>query len=69
MKNKTGLELGISRSSGHKTSSESNKVVFESVQNLHLIVFASQLITSYITPSSFVILNLESLERKKIRKI
>ena len=46
MKNKTGLELGISRSSGHKTSSESNKVVFESVQNLHLIVFASQLITS-----------------------
>ena len=46
MKNKTGLELGISRASGHKTSSESNKVVFESVQNLHLIVFASQLITS-----------------------
>ena len=78
-KNKRSLELVTSRSSVFKTSSEkilyllyiiwpslmmSCKVVFELFQKLHLQIYASQFMISEITPLSFVLLNLESVERK-----
>ena len=40
------------------------KVVFELFQKLHLQIYASQFMISEITPLSFVLLNLESVERK-----
>ena len=79
MKNKRGLELLTSRTSGYKTSSEKfrylwcitwpslmtqHKVVFELFQKLHLLIYASQFMTLWIFPLSFVLLNLKSVERK-----
>ena len=79
IKNKRGLKLVISRSSGHETTSEkilyslyiiwpslmmSCKIVFELFQKLHLQIYASQCIASEIIPLPFVFLNLESVERK-----
>ena len=49
IKNKKGLELVTSRSSGYKKSSEmflQYKAVFELLQILHLQIYASQSMTS-----------------------
>ena len=40
------------------------KAVFELFQKLHLQIYAIQLMTSQITPLPFVILNLQTVERK-----
>ena len=45
------------------------KAVFELFQILHLQIYASQFMTSYIIPLPVVLLNLESVEREKITKI
>ena len=46
------------------------KEVFELFQKLHLQIYSSQFMTSYIIPLPFGLLNLESVERKgKITKI
>ena len=77
IKNKRGLELVTSRSSGYKTSSEkflyqlcviwaSLNAVSELFQKLHQQIYASQFMTPYIIPLQFDLLNLESLEREKI---
>ena len=63
MKNKDGLELVTSRSSGYITSQEK---FFELFQKLNLIIYASQVIILYIIQVSFVLLNLQSVKRKKI---
>ena len=42
--------------------------VFELFQKLHLQIYASQLMTSQIIPLPFVFLNLEAVEREKIKK-
>ena len=65
MKNKDGLELVTSRFSGYITSQEN---FFELFQKLNLIIYASQVIISYIIQVSFVLLNLQSVKRKKITK-
>ena len=45
------------------------KAVFELFQKLHLVIYASQFMASYIIPISFVPLNLESVERRgKLQK-
>ena len=41
------------------------KVVFELFQKLHLEIIASQFMTLYIIPLLFVLLNLESVEKKR----
>ena len=77
IKNKTGLELVISWSSGYETSSEKLlvkyiwtslmmlfKAVFELFQKLHPQIYGSQFMTSWIIPLPFVFFNLESVERK-----
>ena len=79
-KNKRSLELVTSPSLGYKTSSEkflyklyiiwpslmlSYKAVFELFQKLHLQIYATQCMTSVIIPLSFVLLNLEKVERKR----
>ena len=80
IKNKRGLEIITSPSSGHETSSEkflyllciiwpslmmSWKAVSELFQKLHLQIYACQIMTSSIIPDTFVVLNLESVERKR----
>ena len=40
------------------------KAVFELFQKLHLQIYAGHFMTSQIIPLSFVLLNLESVERK-----
>ena len=84
IKRKRGLELVTSLSSGHKESSEKFrypfyiiwpslimhcKAVFELFKKLHLQIYASQFMTSWIIPVLFVLLSLEIVERKgKIQK-
>ena len=46
-----------------------NIKVFELFQKLHLLIHASQFMTSEIIPLSFVLLNLESVEREQNTKI
>ena len=84
MKNKSGLELAPSHISGYKTSSENSfisnvwwpslmmqyKVVFKLFQKLHLLIYASQFMRSYVLPLLFAHLSLEKAKRKeKITKI
>ena len=79
MKKARGLELVTSLSSGYKTCSEKlffylcitwcslmmyYKAVFVLFQKLHLLIYASPFVTSWINALSFVIFNLESVERK-----
>ena len=45
-----------------------HKVVFELFQNLHLQIYASQLMKSQIIPLPFALLYLESLERENFKK-
>ena len=45
-----------------------NIKVFELFRKLHLLIHASQFMTSEIIPLSFVLLNLESVEREKIQR-
>ena len=45
------------------------KAVFESFQKLHLQIYKSQFMTSYISPLPLALLNLESVEREIITKI
>ena len=45
------------------------ELVFELFQKMHLLIHASQFMKSEIIPLSFVLLNLESVEREKITKI
>ena len=40
------------------------EAVFELFQKLHLLIYASQFMKSWIIPLSFVLLNLERMERK-----
>ena len=42
-------------------------MVFELFQKLHLQIYANQCMTSLIIPLPFVLLNLESVERKRIK--
>ena len=78
IKNKRGLEVVISHSSGYKTSPEKFfyslyiiwpslmmycEAAFELFQKLHLQIYASQFMTSYIIPLPLALLNLEKVER------
>ena len=45
------------------------RFVFELFEKLHLQIYASQFMTSWIIPLPFALLDLESLERGKITKI
>ena len=47
------------------------KRFFELFQNLHLLIYANQFMASWRIPLSFVLLNLESVERKekKLQKL
>ena len=79
IKNKRALELVTSSSSGYTTNSQKflyylyiiwpslmvqHKAVFELFQKLHLQIYANQCMT-LIIPLSFVLLNLESVEKKR----
>ena len=44
------------------------KAVFHLFQRFHLLIYASQFKTSQIVPLLFVLLNVESVERKKLQK-
>ena len=78
IKNKRGLTLVTSHSSGYKSSSQkivyyilsdqvwlyNIKRFFGLFQKLHKQIYACQFMTSWIIPLPFVLLNLESLERE-----
>ena len=79
IKNKRGLELVTSHSSGRETSSEKFlyslyiiwpslmmkcKAFSELLQKLHQQIYASQFMTSWIIPLPYVLLNLECVKRK-----
>ena len=46
------------------------KIIFELFEKLHSLIYAIQFMTSQVIPLSFVLLNLESVEKKgKITKM
>ena len=78
IKNKRGLALATSQSCGYKNKFRKMPLsvaclikfdtierVFELFQKLHLQIYANQFMTSSIIPLPFVLLSMESVERKE----